>query len=85
MKRSRFINQSLDYEWGFLLNDMAVVKKNGHRAYVNSSEVDFPASPYLIDIEDHGFWYENESERDLDYKKILLILAANKIQFTHKK
>jgi len=80
-----FINHHLAYEWGFLLNDIAVVKKNGHLPYVNKEEVDFPASPYVIDIEDNGFWYQTKESRDLDYAKIVRILRKNKIQFTNKK
>jgi len=82
---AEFINKQLEHEFNrVMLDAFLILKLNGASVYLDVMEVDFPSCPYVINIEDFGYFYENIHDRDLDHKKLSRILRQNKINTTKK-
>lgn len=76
-----FNNSSLAIEWGNILAMARQVSKNGFRVVLQKDDLEesLPEMPYVIDIEDQSFFYQNINERNLDFSKILLSFAEENI------
>ena len=76
-----FNSSSLTIEWGNILVMARQGSKKGFRVRLQKDDLQdsMPEMPYVIDIEDQSFFYQNINERNLDFSKILLSFAEENI------
>jgi hypothetical protein len=73
LKRELSILKGIQDEFEFEKQKMAVSK-------AFDSNVDYP---FIIDVEDHSYFYATAEERDEDYSELCTFLNANTV-FTYK-